>query len=760
MQLYQLVANRTQISLNQVSATLKLFNEGATVPFVARYRKEVTGGLDDTQLRQLDEQHRYCLELFERRETILNSIESQGKLTPELKKRLNETDSKTRLEDLYLPYKPKRRTKAQMAKEAGLEPLAETLMQDLNCDPQQVATNYVDEKKSVADVSAALDGARAICMEMFAENADLLEQLRACYWQHAVIASKVVKDKQAEAQKFADYFEFSERIETIPSHRLLALLRGRKEGGLQLKVQFEDELTMQQHCCELVAKAYGKPILDKGHWLQTTIEWAYKIKLHLKLELEIMMTLKQRAELEAINVFSGNLKNLLLAAPAGKSVVLGLDPGYRTGVKTVVVDATGKLLDYCVIYPHAPQKKWNQSLAQLQTLCLKYQVKLISVGNGTASRETDQLAAELVRACSSLAMTKIMVSEAGASVYSASALAAKEFPDLDVSYRGAVSIARRLQDPLAELVKIEPKAIGVGQYQHDVNQVKLARTLKATVEDCVNAVGADVNTASVALLSSIAGLNETIAQNIVTHRDQQGRYDNRQSLKQVPRLGDKTFEQAAGFLRVNESAQPLDRSGVHPESYAVVEQMAQAVGCEVSALIGHSAKLDSLKLSNFVSDTVGMPTLRDIVAELKKPGRDPRPEFKMAQFKEGVVEVKDLLPGMQLEGVITNVANFGAFVDVGVHQDGLVHVSQLADHFVEDVHQLVKVGQIVQVRVLEVDLPRKRISLSMKSGNTPKQAQQNRAASNRKPHKKQRNQDQSPFQNNLASQLQQALTES
>ncbi len=729
MDFVQIIAGELKIQSKQVQATIDLLNEGSTVPFIARYRKEATGGLSDTDLRSLSERLTYLTELNDRQTVIIKSIDEQGKLTPELKQAVLAADTKTRLEDLYLPYKPKRRTKAQIAKEAGLEPLAEQLLKDIDADPEQLAAGFVDADKGVADVKAALDGARQIIMEQVAEQADLLQQLRTLFWRYAVMTSTVAKDKEQEGIKFSDYFEFSEAINKVPSHRVLAMLRGRKESILQLHLDFADEAILDQ-VYQMILTAMGlakKPASDS--WLWRTIVWSWKVKVKVKLEIEGMQELKTRADEGAIKVFHDNLKNLLMAAPAGNFVVLGLDPGFRTGVKTVVVDSTGKLLAQCVIYPHAPQKQWNKALATLAQLCKQFKVKLISIGNGTASRETDQLAAELVKALPDLAMTKIVVSEAGASVYSASELAAKEFPDLDVSYRGAVSIARRLQDPLAELVKIEPKAIGVGQYQHDVNQLKLERSLSAVVEDCVNAVGADINTASVPLLTSISGLNETTANNIVKYREAHGRFADRKSIKAVPRLGDKTFEQAAGFLRIMDGKNPLDRSAVHPESYAVVKQIASNSNTSVTDLLANESLINSLNPMHFVSDEVGLPTVRDIFDELKKPGRDPRPEFAMAKFSEGVNKVGDLKPGMKLEGVITNVANFGAFVDIGVHQDGLVHVSQIADHFVKDLHQEVKVGQIVQVRVVDVDAKRNRISLTMKSDKDTKVTQPSQARS-------------------------------
>ncbi|MDF1654528.1 MAG: Tex family protein [Coxiellaceae bacterium] len=718
----QIIASELKVQPKQVQSTMNLLDEGATVPFIARYRKEATGGLSDTDLRTLAERLTYLTELNDRQTVILKSIDEQGKLTPQLKQAIIAADSKTRLEDLYLPYKPKRRTKAQIAKEAGLEPLANHLLANVDADPEKAALAYVNAEKGVADVKAALEGARHIIIEQVAEQADLLQQLRQLFWRSAEMSSKVAKDKEKEGVKFSDYFEFSEAINKVPSHRVLAMFRGRKESILHLHVDFIDEAILDQvYQMILTSMALAKKPA-KESWLWQTIVWCWKVKIKVKLEIESMQELKTRADEGAIKVFHDNLKHLLMAAPAGDFVVLGLDPGFRTGVKTVVVDGTGKLLSHCVIYPHAPQKQWDKALATLAQLCKQYKVKLISIGNGTASRETDQLAAELLKALPKLAMTKIVVSEAGASVYSASELAAKEFPDLDVSYRGAVSIARRLQDPLAELVKIEPKAIGVGQYQHDVNQLKLERSLLAVVEDCVNAVGADINTASVPLLTSISGLNETTANNIVKYREEHGRFTDRKSIKSVPRLGDKTFEQAAGFLRIMDGKNPLDRSAVHPESYDVVKQIAANSETEVKDLLANVSLLNSLNPMHFVSDAAGLPTITDIINELKKPGRDPRPEFTMAKFSEGINKVCDLKPGMQLEGVITNVANFGAFVDIGVHQDGLVHVSQIADHFVKDLHKEVKVGQIVKVRVVEVDAQRNRISLTMKSDKEPKTA--------------------------------------
>lgn len=714
MDIAQHISTALNIKPNQVLATIEMLNDGATVPFIARYRKEATGGLSDEQLRNLDEQYTYLTELEARKETILKAIEEQGKLSPELKKVIQATDNKTRLEDLYLPYKPKRRTKAQIAKEAGLEPLANTLLSNQSVEPDTLAASYVNSKNGIDSTKDALDGAKHIIAEQLSENADLLERLRTWYWQHGAVESEVIPGKEEEGKKYQDYFSFNESIAKIPSHRILAIFRGRKEQFLRVKLGFILE-EAQQKCYEFIAQALNLTQNSASAWLWETIIWSWRIKLQIKIEMELMLLLKTRADEEAIRVFSDNLKHLLMAAPAGDYVVLGLDPGYRTGVKTVVVDQTGKLLSHTVIYPHAPQKQWDRALHILFDLCKKYQVKLISIGNGTASRETDALATELIKKYPDLSLQKIMVSESGASVYSASPLASKEFPDLDVSYRGAVSIARRLQDPLAELVKIDPKSIGVGQYQHDVNQIKLSRSLNACVEDCVNAVGADINTASVPLLTSISGLNESIANNIVNFRESNGKFMNRDAIKKVPRLGTKTFEQAAGFLRIPHGENPLDASAVHPESYSIVENIAAKLDTPITQLIGNTTLIDKLNPLEFVTESAGLPTIKDILKELKKPGRDPRPSFKMAQFSDEVSDMTDLKPGMKLEGVITNVANFGAFVDIGVHQDGLVHISQISDQYISDVHKVVTVGQIVSVTVTDVDISRKRISLSMKT---------------------------------------------
>lgn len=717
MDVIQRIAQELSVKSQQVAAAVALLDEGATVPFIARYRKEVTGGLDDTQLRMLEERLGYLRELNDRRDSILDTIRGQGKLTPELEQAILDADTKTLLEDLYLPYKPKRRTKAQIAREAGLEPLLDALLDDRSLVPEQAAIAYVDADKSVADVAAALDGARQILMERISEDAELLAELRERIWNKGILQSTVVAGKEQEGAKFKDYFEYSEAISKIPSHRALALFRGRNEDLLSLTLkpaeleQEEHQLCTQFVCQRLQVIDTSKPA---NLWLAETARFAWKIKLFTRIDMDLKLRLREAAELEAIRVFASNLRDLLLAAPAGQKATMGLDPGIRTGVKVAVVDATGKVLATETVYPHPPKNQWDQSIAVLARLIQQHQVSLVSIGNGTASRETDQLVADLMKQHKDLPIQKIMVSEAGASVYSASELAAKEFPDLDVSLRGAVSIARRLQDPLAELVKIEPKSIGVGQYQHDVNQVQLARMLDTVVEDCVNAVGVDVNTASVALLKQVSGLSASISENIVAFRNQNGPFANRSQLKKVPRLGDKAFEQAAGFLRVMNGDNPLDASAVHPEAYPVVNAILDNTGKSIRDLIGQSQYLRSLNPANYTSADFGLPTVTDILQELEKPGRDPRPEFKSVQFKDGVEKITDLQPGMSLEGVVTNVANFGAFVDIGVHQDGLVHISHLADDFVKDPRSVVKTGDMVKVRVLEVDVARQRISLSMK----------------------------------------------
>ncbi|MCY9813329.1 Tex family protein [Aeromonas caviae] len=709
------IAGELNARPEQVQAAVRLLDEGATVPFIARYRKEVTGGLDDSQLRTLESRLGYLRELADRRQVILRSIEEQGRLTPELARELNDADSKTRLEDLYLPYKPKRRTKGQMAIEAGLEPLADLLLGDPMKDPEQEAVRFLNAEQGITDGKAALDGARYILMERFAEQADLLEKLRDYLWQNATLRARVVAGKEQEGAKFKDYFEHDEPLHKAPSHRVLAMLRGRNEGILNLAlVTGEDEGTSP---CEGIIAHHLRLNLQHrpaDKWLQGVVSWTWKIKLSLQMETELIGRIRESAEEEAIKVFAMNLKDLLMAAPAGMRCTMGLDPGIRTGVKVAVVDATGKLVDTATIYPFEPKRHVDQSLKTLNELCQKHKVELISIGNGTASRETDRLVSDLFERYPATKAQKIVVSEAGASVYSASELASQEFPDLDVSIRGAVSIARRLQDPLAELVKIDPKSIGVGQYQHDVGQSQLARRLDAVVEDCVNAVGVDVNTASVALLNRVSGLSQTLAQNIVAYRDENGAFQHRQQLLKVSRLGPKAFEQCAGFLRIRGGSNPLDGSAVHPESYPVVERILAKLEQTVDSLLGNSSLLRTLKPTDYTDEQFGVPTVTDIIGELDKPGRDPRPEFKTATFKEGVEKISDLVPEMVLEGVVTNVTNFGAFVDIGVHQDGLVHISSLTDRFVKDPREVVKAGDIVRVKVLEVDVPRKRISLTMR----------------------------------------------
>ncbi|WP_313032109.1 Tex family protein [Massilia alkalitolerans] len=715
----------------QVAAAVALLDEGATVPFIARYRKEATGGLDDTQLRLLEERLRYLRELEDRRASIIASITEQNKMTPELLDAIAHAEDKTRLEDLYLPYKQKRRTKAQIAIEAGLAPLAEALLNDPGLNPDEVAAGYLREaftnadggaNPGVADTKAALDGARQILMERFAEDATLLQSLREYVQEHGVVESKVVAGKEDEGEKFADYFDYSETLSTIPSHRALALMRGRREGVLDVTLRLDSELEKPKWdaphnpcesriCAAFGIKALGRPA-DK--WLLDTARWTWRVKSFMYIETELMGALREKAELDAIQVFARNLKALLLAAPAGPRATMGLDPGLRTGVKVAVVDTTGKVVDTATVYPHQPRNDWDGALHVLGQLAAKHNVSLISIGNGTASRETDKLAGDLIKQRPELKLTKIVVSEAGASVYSASEFASRELPELDVSLRGAVSIARRLQDPLAELVKIDPKSIGVGQYQHDVSQTQLARSLEAVVEDCVNAVGVDVNTASAPLLARVSGLSGSVAQSIVNYRDMQGAFASRAALKKVPRLGDKTFEQAAGFLRVMNGENPLDASAVHPESYPVVEKILGDIKRDMKAVIGDSALIKSLNPAKYADDKFGVPTVTDILKELEKPGRDPRPEFTTATFKEGVEEISDLRPDMILEGVVTNVAAFGAFVDIGVHQDGLVHISALSNTFVKDPHTVVKAGQVVKVKVLEVDVKRKRIALTMR----------------------------------------------
>lgn len=733
----QRISEELNVNQSQVDATITLLDGGDTVPFVARYRKEVTGGLDDIQLRLLDERLSYLRELDDRRDVIIKTIQEQGKLTPELKATLLLAETKTRLEDLYKPYMVKRRTKAQIAREAGLEPLADSLLRDASLVPEIYAENFLNlhdkntgDNNNIETVKDALDGAKQILMERFAENPELVGRLREDLWDNGLLVSRVVEGQEEAGNKFSDYFAASEKLEEMPSHRILALFRGRKEGFLTINTELNDDqqtllnsasnpgsshqaLSIMEH---KIAHHFG--IEDQGRaadkWLLEAVKWTWRIKIKTSLDMDLKKRLREHADEGAIDVFGKNLSDLLLAAPAGQKVTIGLDPGLRTGVKVVVVDETGKYLDHATIYPHAPKNQWDQAIHILGALAEKYNANLISIGNGTASRETDKLAADLIKQYPKLRMNKIVVSEAGASVYSASELASKEFPDLDVSIRGAVSIARRLQDPLAELVKIDPKAIGVGQYQHDVSQTQLTKKLVNIVEDCVNGVGVDLNTASIPLLTQVSGLSRTLAANIVTYREEHGAFKNRRELLKVSRLGEKAFEQSAGFLRVMNGDNPLDNSAVHPEAYPLVEKILSSKNCDIRQLIGDSSFLHSLNPAEFTDEKFGEPTVRDIIKELEKPGRDPRPEFKTAEFKEGVEQPKDLKPGMILEGVVTNVTNFGAFVDIGVHQDGLVHISQLANKFVKDPREIVKAGDVVKARVVEVDLKRNRIALTMR----------------------------------------------
>lgn len=716
---YQIVANEIGIRIQQVEAVVKLLDEGATVPFIARYRKEMTGGLDDQQLRKLSERLSYQRELASRKDAIIASIDEQGKLTDALRQQITQAGSKSDLEELYLPFKPKRETRGQKAIAAGLEPLADQLWQDPNLQPEQLAEQFVNDQ--VLDIKAALEGARFILMERFAEQAKVLSAIRNWLWQDGVLVSQVI-DGQATSelgQKFKDWHDYQEPIKKVPSHRALAMFRGRNEGVLQVKIQppAEDDKAAQALAQQYLADQLGWQNQHRpgDKWLSEVVRWTWRVKISTYIETELFGRLRDTAEAEAINVFASNLKDLLLAAPAGQFATLGLDPGFRTGVKVAVVSDTGDLLDHTAIFPHAPQNRWNDSLATLAKLCKQHQVKYIAIGNGTASRETEKLARELGKALPELKLSPVMVSEAGASVYSASELAANEFPELDVTIRGAISIARRLQDPLAELVKIDPKAIGVGQYQHDVNQSQLKKSLDDVIEDCVNAVGVELNSASPHLLAKVAGLSPALANNVVAMRSQLGRFDSRKQLLKVPRLGPKAFEQCAGFLRIRDGKVPLDNTAVHPEAYPLVEQIAEREQASLEQLMGNSAKLAQVDIRPYVTDLLGEPTLRDILTELSKPGRDPRPEFKTAEFADGVEKISDLSVGMKLQGVVSNVTHFGAFVDIGVHQDGLVHISALSDQFVSDPRDVVKAGDVVKVTVLEVDAQRKRISLSMKS---------------------------------------------
>lgn len=730
MNIHSKIAEELGVREQQVSASVALLDEGATVPFISRYRKEVTGGLDDLQLRDLELRLRYLRELQDRKQAIITSIAEQDKLTPQLEAKINAAQTKSLIEDLYLPFKPKRRTKAMIAIEAGIEPLADQLLADPALDPEATANGFINSEAGFADARAVLDGAKQILMERFAENAELTGQLRSYLWEEGVLQSRVVEGKEEEAAKFRDYFDYEEPLKRVPSHRALAIFRGRKETFLHSAIATPAAVAnadktrteiVPERAERMIAQTFN--IQDQGRaadkWLAEVVKWTWKIKLLTRLELDLMGQLRDSAEEEAIRVFAENMKAILLASPAGNKVTMGLDPGLRTGVKVSLVDATGKYLEDTAIYPHAPKNQWDQSIATLAALCEKHGVQLVAIGNGTASRETDKLAGELIKRHPQLKLQKAMVNEAGASVYSASDIAREEFPELDVTVRGAISIARRLQDPLAELVKIEPKSIGVGQYQHDVSQMKLGHSLDAVVEDCVNAVGVDVNMASAPLLRRVAGLSTSIANNIVAHRNNHGAFKTRQELKAVPRFGEKSFEQAAGFLRIVGGDNPLDASAVHPESYSVVERIGEAGKKELVELLGNTTFLKSVDAKAFVDDRFGLPTVTDILAELDKPGRDPRPEFKTADFKEGVEKIADLVEGMTLEGVITNVTNFGAFVDVGVHQDGLVHISALANTFVKDPHTVVKTGDVVKVKVMEVDVKRQRIGLSMRLDDDP-----------------------------------------
>lgn len=750
----QQIAAELGVNAHQVSATVKLLDEGATVPFIARYRKEVTGGLDDTQLRELFTRLGYLRELHDRRSSILESIEKQDKLTDTLHSQILAAATKTELEDLYLPFKPKRRTKGQIAREAGIEPLADALLADPNQDPNLLSQDYLNRDAGFTDEKAVLDGARSILMERFAEDASLIGKLRQRLNDESLVVAKVITGQEQNGQKFRDYFDYQEPFKQVPSHRALAILRGRNDGILQVSLKWPDEqydpaiaIISEHHCIKDEGRAADS-------WLQSVVQWTWRVKLSLSLENELLGTLREKAETDAIVVFAENLKDLLMAAPAGARVTLALDPGLRTGVKVAVIDGTGKVLETTAIYPHPPQKRWDESLLTLKDLCQRHKVSLVSIGNGTASRETDKLVSELEHRHPELKLQRVVVSEAGASVYSASELAANELPELDVSLRGAVSIGRRLQDPLAELVKIDPKSIGVGQYQHDVSQVELSKRLANVVEDCVNAVGVDVNMASAALLEHISGLSKTLAQNIVQYRNENGAFNNRKALLKVPRLGPKAYEQAAGFLRIRGGDNPLDESAVHPESYPLVEKMLAHSGLEISSLIGNRTALKQFDPKAYSDAQFGLPTVTDVLAELEKPGRDPRPEFKTAKFKEGVEKLSDLKPEMRLEGVITNVTHFGAFVDIGVHQDGLVHISSLADKFVKDPRDVVKTGQVVTVKVLEVDIARKRISLTMKMDESASQqadtAHTNSPHQNKKPKAKRNHPHQTKSQTNNA----------
>jgi uncharacterized protein len=750
------LAQELAVSIHQINATVALLDEGATVPFIARYRKEATGGLDDNQLRLLEERLCYLRDLQARKSTILESITSQGKLTPELAHAINSAETKTLLEDLYLPYKPKRRTKAQIAREAGLDALLAAILTERSIAPDNVALEFINIEKGIADAGTALDGARQILMEELSENAALLSELRDYIWQQGLMHAHVISGKEAEAEKFKDYFDYKEPLQKIPSHRILAMFRGRNEECLTLTLHpTDDEKIGHEQCALRVTKTLmiEDASLPANIWLAESAKMAWRVKLFTRIDLDLKNQLLESAQTEAIRVFANNLRDLLLAAPAGAKVTMGLDPGIRTGVKVAIVDKTGKLLSTDTIYPHQPRNDWEGSITKIAQLIKLYGVELVSIGNGTASRETDALVLAVQKKYPDLIFQKIVVSEAGASVYSASELAAKEFPDIDVSLRGAVSIARRLQDPLAELVKIDPKSIGVGQYQHDVNQTQLARMLNNVVEDCVNKVGVDVNTASVSLLKQVSGLSSSVSENIVAFRNENGAFKNRNQLKKVPRLGEKAYEQAAGFLRILNGDNPLDASAVHPEAYPVIEIIIKKTGKSIHELIGQPQFLRGLNAANFISEHFGLPTVTDILHELEKPGRDPRPEFKSVEFKAGIEKITDLVVGMRLQGVITNVANFGAFVDIGVHQDGLIHISQLSDTYIKDPRDVVKAGDVVTVTVTEVDELRKRIALTMKQNIDPAQIQND----NRQPVPKPKNQPQSPLNNLMADAFTKAL---
>lgn len=753
------ISEELSVQLNQVNAAIKLLDEGSTVPFIARYRKEATAGLDDTQLRHLEERLIYLREMEQRRNAILKSIDEQDKLTDELKQAILEAETKTRLEDLYAPYKPKRRTNAQIAREAGIEPLLDTLLDNPEQDPELLAEQYLNAEAGFTDAEKVLKGARNIFLERVSEEADLVGLLREYVWENAQLQSTMIAGQEQTGAKFKDYFDYAEPLKNVPSHRALALFRGRTEGVLRLKlfITQQDDLeniTDVGICDGMVVRHFNLQQQGRAadNWLMEGARWGWRTKVSIQLETELYMKLRDRAEEEAIRVFGENLRDLLLAAPAGTRTTMGLDPGLRTGVKVVVLDKTGKLLEHATIYPHVPKNQWDASLSTLARLAQKHQVELISIGNGTASRETDKLVKELIKKHPEQRLHSIVVSEAGASVYSASELAAKEFPDLDVTLRGAVSIARRLQDPLAELVKIEPKAIGVGQYQHDVNQYYLIRKLDAIIEDCVNAVGVEINTASVPLLAKVAGLTESLASNIVSFREQNGAFSNRQQLLEVQRLGPKAFEQAAGFLRIQSGSHPLDASAVHPEAYPVVERIVASSDKAITDIIGDSSFLKSLSANDFTDEHFGEPTVRDIIKELEKPGRDPRPQFKTAAFKDGVEKLQDLKPGMLLEGVITNVTNFGAFVDIGVHQDGLVHISAITDRFIKDPREVVKTGEVVKVKVMDVDVQRKRIALSMRLDDeiNPEPGKNNKSEPNRPGPKPKKAKATKPAQQNTA----------